>query len=111
MLLEPAPITPTALHHSGNHTRRTPFAVLAGTTRALYGKDLIVSPGLMTGNTDTRFYWDLTENIFRYGPGWDKEQVGLGNIHTVDEKVGVQAHLDTVRWMVGWIRNMDEAVL
>ncbi|KAH7384515.1 hypothetical protein BKA66DRAFT_416908 [Pyrenochaeta sp. MPI-SDFR-AT-0127] len=110
-VLEPAPVTPTSLHASSNNTRANPFSVLAGTTRALYGTDLLVAPGIMTGNTDTRYYWGLSEHIFRYGPGWDKEQVGLGNIHTVDEKVGVQAHIDTVRWMWGWIRNMDEANL
>ncbi|KAH7082898.1 hypothetical protein BKA63DRAFT_501813 [Paraphoma chrysanthemicola] len=110
-LLEPAPVTPTNLHPSSNTTRVTPFAVLSGTTRALYGKELLVSPGIMTGNTDTRYYWDLSENIFRYGPGWDREQNGLGNIHTVDEKMGVRAHVDATRWMVGWVRNMDEAEL
>lgn len=112
-MLEPAPVTPTSLvpSWSSSNSTVTPYQVLSGTTRALYGKELIVSPGIMTGNTDTRYYWDLSENIFRYGPGWDKEQVGLGNIHTVDERVGVQAHLDTVRWMWNWIRNMDEAVL
>jgi Gly-Xaa carboxypeptidase len=113
-LLEPAPITPTTLTSSSlssNSTRLTPFNVLSGTTRALYGEELIVSPGIMTGNTDTRYYWGLSEHIFRYGPGWDREQVGLGNIHTVDEKMGVQAHVDTTRWMWGWIRNMDEAEL
>jgi len=29
----------------------------------------------------------------------------------VDESIGVQGHVDAVRWMVGWVRNMDEAVL
>jgi Gly-Xaa carboxypeptidase len=110
-LLEPAPVTPTSLHVSSNTTRLTPFNVLSGTTRALYGKELLVSPGIMTGNTDTRYYWNLSEHIFRYGPGWDREQIGLGNIHTVDEKMGVQAHVDTTRWMWSWIRNMDEAEL
>ncbi|KAI4908246.1 hypothetical protein J4E90_008870 [Alternaria incomplexa] len=111
-MLEPAPVTPTSLEPTSHSNKTaTPYQILSGTTRALYGKDLLVSPGIMTGNTDTRYYWDLSENIFRYGPGWDKEQVGLGNIHTVDERVGVQAHLDTVMWMWGWIRNMDEAVL
>lgn len=109
--LEPAPITPTSLHSSSNSSRVTPFNVLSGTTRALYGKELLVSPGIMTGNTDTRFYWDLSEHIFRYGPGWDKEQVGFGHIHTVNEKVGIKAHLDTTMWMWNWIRNMDEAEL
>ncbi|KAJ8118780.1 hypothetical protein OPT61_g317 [Boeremia exigua] len=111
-VLEPAPVTPTTLHlSSSNGTHVSPFSVLSGTTRALYGENLIVAPGIMTGNTDTRYYWDLSEHIFRYGPGWDKEQAGMGSIHTVDERVGVQAHLDTVKWMWGWIRNMDEADL
>ncbi|KAF2706189.1 vacuolar carboxypeptidase-like protein Cps1 [Pleomassaria siparia CBS 279.74] len=104
-LLEPAPVTPTR----STSNKITPYDILSGTTRALYGKELIVAPGIMTGNTDTRYYWGLSEHIFRYGPGWDKDQNGLGNIHTVDEKMGVQAHLDTVRWMAAFVRNMDEA--
>jgi Gly-Xaa carboxypeptidase len=104
-LLEPAPVTPT----QSTSDKKTPYEILSGTTRALYGTSLIVAPGIMTGNTDTRYYWGLSEHIFRYGPGWDKEQVGLGNIHTVDERMGVQAHLDTVRWMAAFVRNMDEA--
>ncbi|KAF1831966.1 carboxypeptidase S, partial [Decorospora gaudefroyi] len=47
-LLEPAPVTTT------NTIGVTPYRVLAGTTRALYGTELLVSPGIMTGNTDTR---------------------------------------------------------
>lgn len=108
-VLEPAPVTPTSLESSSNRT--TPFSILSGTTRALYGQDLLVSPGIMTGNTDTRYYWNLSEHIFRYGPGWDREQEGLGHIHTVDEKMGVKAHVDTVRWMWAWVRNVDEAEL
>jgi Gly-Xaa carboxypeptidase len=114
-LLEPAPITPTSLTSPSaavvNDKGVTPYEILSGTTRALYGSDLVVSPGIMTGNTDTRYYWNLSEHIFRYGPGWDREQVGLGNIHTVDERMGVKGHVDATRWMVGWIRNMDEAEL
>lgn len=85
--LRVAPVTPT------NVDAVTPYAILAATTRALYGEDIVVSPGMMTGNTDTRYYWNLTRHIFRYGPGfdpsWDK---GLGNIHTVDEKISVVNH-------------------
>ena len=100
-------MTPT--HVSAN--KSTPYSILAGTTRAIYGTNLLVAPGIMTGNTDTRYYWDLSEHIFRYGPGWDKEQKALGNIHTVDEKQGVQAHVDAVRWFWAFVRNMDEADL
>ncbi|KAF1957111.1 vacuolar carboxypeptidase-like protein Cps1 [Byssothecium circinans] len=115
-LLEPAPVTPTFLSsqsstsHSGV-SDLTPYEVLSGTTRALYSDSLFVAPGIMTGNTDTRYYWDLSEHIFRYGPGWDREQDGLGNIHTVDERIGIKGHVDGVRWFVGFLRNVDEARL
>lgn len=65
--LHVAPVTPS------NLDRNTPYRVVAGTVRAVYGEDIIVSPGMTTGNTDTRFYWDLTKHIFRFGPGFDPE--------------------------------------
>ena len=65
----------------------------------------------MTGNTDTRYYWKLTKNIFRFSPGWDPEAEGFGNIHTVDEKVSVKGHIRSVQWYTFFIRNMDEAEL
>ncbi|KAI2780236.1 carboxypeptidase s [Daldinia loculata] len=103
--LEPAPVTPTSVDGV------TPYSVLSGTSRALYGENLLVSPGIMTGNTDTRYYWDLTKHIFRYGPGWDPEQEGLDGVHTVDEKLSIFAHIKGVQWYSLFIRNMDEAEL
>ncbi|KAK4234962.1 hypothetical protein C8A03DRAFT_18225 [Achaetomium macrosporum] len=103
--LEVAPITPAG----GSR----PFSVLAGTTRALYGEEVVVTPGIMTGNTDTRYYWDLTRHIFRFAPGFDPEdEPGLGlRIHTVDERVSVANHVNAVRWFMLFVRNMDEAEL
>ena len=46
--LDVAPVTPTTIEPL------SPFAVLSGTIRALYGEDIIVTPAIMTGNTDTR---------------------------------------------------------
>lgn len=104
--LEVAPVTPTDIDGV------TPYAVLSGTTRALYGEDMLVAPGIMTGNTDTRYYWDLTKHIFRYGPGWSEGQDGgLSGVHTVDEKVSIKTHVAAVQWFSMFIRNMDEAEL
>ncbi|KAJ3566478.1 hypothetical protein NPX13_g7117 [Xylaria arbuscula] len=104
--LEPAPVTPTSVDGV------TPYGVLSGTTRALYGESMLMAPALMTGNTDTRYYWDLTKHIFRYGPGFDPELgFDLGGIHTVDEKLSVLAHTRLVQWYSLFIRNMDEAGL
>jgi Gly-Xaa carboxypeptidase len=100
-----APVTPTSI------SSISPYRVLAGTTRALYGEDIIVSPSIMTGNTDTRYYWDLSKHIFRWGPGWEKGEEGLGKIHTVDERISVKAHVNAVRWFSRFVRNFDEADL
>jgi len=105
-ILEPAPVSPTTVDGV------TPYGVLSGTTRALYGESVIMAPALMTGNTDTRYYWDLTRHIFRYNPGYDPEQgLGLGGMHTVNEKLNVLSHTRLVQWFSMFIRNMDEADL
>ncbi|KKA28460.1 hypothetical protein TD95_002573 [Thielaviopsis punctulata] len=106
-LLEPAPVTPT------NVDSLTPYKILAGTTRALYGTNITVTPGIMTGNTDTRYYWDVTEHIFRWAPHYD----GLGKnairngVHTVNEHMTVLSHINAVKWYSMFIRNMDTADL
>ena len=104
-VLEPAPITPTA-------SDQMPYRVVAGTTRALFGEHIIVSPGEMTGNTDTRYYWPLSKHIFRYNPSRGRVTKGgspMGKIHTVDESQDVQGHLESVSWFWGFIMNMDVA--
>lgn len=103
--LEPAPVTPTRVDEL------SAYSVLAGTTRALYGEELVVSPGIMTGNTDTRYYWALSRHIFRFAPGWERGEEGFGKIHTVDERVSVKVHTATVQWFAMFVRNMDEARL
>lgn len=45
--LRVAPVTPTELDIV------SPYSILAGTTRALYGEEIVVAPGMMTGNTGT----------------------------------------------------------
>ncbi|KAK3323304.1 hypothetical protein B0T19DRAFT_425634 [Cercophora scortea] len=98
-----APVTPVD---------EKPFEVLAGTIRALYGEEVVVTPGIMTGNTDTRYYWDLTRHIFRFGPGYDPSDApGMGSIHTVNEKVSVLQHVNAVKWFTLFVLNMDQAEL
>lgn len=104
-VLEPAPLSPSIQYEDG---RPTPWAVLAGTTRELYGEEVIVAPAIMTANTDTKYYWDLSRHIFRYFPGFDPESDPLSGIHTVDERVSVLAHIRTVQWYSLFLRNMDE---
>ncbi|KAI0100808.1 peptidase family M20/M25/M40 [Nemania sp. FL0031] len=104
--LDPAPVSPTLVNGV------TPYAILSGTTRALYGESVIMAPAMMPGNTDSRYYWGLSKHIFRYNPGWDPEVgLGLDGIHTINEKPSMKAHTRAVEWYSLFIRNMDEADL
>lgn len=107
-VLEPAPVSPTEVLDGG---AVTPWSILSGTTRALYGEDTIMAPALMTGNTDTRYYWGLSSHIFRFMPGYDVDQNFMEGIHTVDEKISILAHVRGVQWYSIFLRNMDEAEL
>ncbi|KAG2157823.1 uncharacterized protein EDB93DRAFT_1238610 [Suillus bovinus] len=111
--LEPAPVTP-----SGEEA--APFRLLSGTIKAAYnshrntsGSDaIIVSPGIMSGNTDTRFYWKLTDHIFRYG---HLEAAGGGSlpsgVHTVNEAISINNFVEVIRFYTTLVLNVDESSL
>jgi Gly-Xaa carboxypeptidase len=68
------------------------------------GEDIIVAPTLMTGNTDTKYYWNLTENIYRFSA---VREGGRANAHTVDERMGMREHVEGVRFFAQVILNGD----
>jgi Gly-Xaa carboxypeptidase len=77
---------------------------------------------LMTGNTDTRHYLskcklaslrgldaytcliDLSKNIYRFAP---VRQGAAINIHTVDERIDMFAHMEVVQFYYDLVRNFD----
>ncbi|KAJ7825057.1 hypothetical protein B0H14DRAFT_3088672 [Mycena olivaceomarginata] len=108
--LEPAPVTP-----SGGRA----YALLAGTIRATFrtarsgkgagikGKEeeIYVAPGLMTGNTDTRFNWELSKHIFRYGHG---NMIG-GGAGQYTYHIKADAFVEMITFFTTLILNADEA--
>ncbi|KAA1468874.1 carboxypeptidase S [Dentipellis sp. KUC8613] len=109
--LNPAPITPT-------DADAIPYRILSGTIKATYdshrnldgGNNIVVSPGIMSGNTDTRYYWDLTSHIFRYNHHNSGEGGDLSNgVHTVNEFIRVDDFVEMIRFFTALILNADEA--
>jgi Gly-Xaa carboxypeptidase len=74
--LEPSPVSPFDTDA---------YKIFTGTIKQVIGEDVIVAPSLMTGNTDTKFYWGLSRNIYRFSP---VREVGRANAHTVDGGYG-----------------------
>ncbi|KAL1998448.1 hypothetical protein VTN02DRAFT_6159 [Thermoascus thermophilus] len=103
--LVPAPISPTDVRTDAVWAR------FAGVARAVFesvpnlvGKTVVVSGDVMTGNTDTRFYWNLTRNIYRWSPTRAGRAV---HVHTVDERVDVAVHLEGMVFYYDLIRAFD----
>ncbi|KAF8449399.1 hypothetical protein L210DRAFT_3388880 [Boletus edulis BED1] len=117
--LVPAPVTPT--------TGSRPYELLSGTIRSTLETHLrtdglpmtaVVSPGLMTEmktlrhvctDADTRFYWNLTKHIFRYGHRGGAD--GYNGAHTINEAIRGEGFLEQIRFFSRLILNADQSDL
>lgn len=93
--LEPSPVSPFDTEA---------YRTFTGTIKQVMGEDIIVAPSLMTGNTDTKYYWGLSKNIYRFSPVRDE---GKANGHTVDERIGMKEHIEGVRLYAQLVMNGD----
>ncbi|KAJ5555057.1 hypothetical protein N7535_007502 [Penicillium sp. DV-2018c] len=110
--LVPAPISPT------DPVESKVWAHFAGVARSVFESHpnplakatsgskptVVVSGDVMTGNTDTRFYWSLSENIYRWSPS---RAGGSLNIHTVDERIHLDVHIEGMMLYYDLIRSFD----
>ncbi|KAF8074977.1 carboxypeptidase S [Lyophyllum atratum] len=109
--LEPAPVTPT-------DKDAAPWQLLSGTIKTAFNShrqlkgenEIIVSPGMSSGNTDTRYYWQLSKHIFRYNHNnGGKDPNDQFGIHTVNEHIEVDGFVEMIRFFTTLILNADEA--
>jgi Gly-Xaa carboxypeptidase len=103
--LRPAPISPTDIDNPV-------WELFSGTIRSVFetvaplkAKTVVPVGDIMLGNTDTIHYWDLTKNIYRFSPR--REGTSFG-VHTMDERVEMEAHLEAMRFYYEVILNFDE---
>lgn len=97
MPIEPAPVSPFD---------SDAYKTFTGTIKQVLGEDIIVAPSLMTVTTDTKYYWDLSKNIYRLSP---IREEGRANAHTVDERVGIKEHIEAVKFYAQLILNGDRS--
>ncbi|KAJ5679163.1 hypothetical protein N7462_007407 [Penicillium macrosclerotiorum] len=100
--LEPAPVSPLDVES---------FRILSGTIKnvlkPLQGdRELIVTPYLMPANTDTKFFWSLTRNIYRFTPVNLVEN--LNRAHTTDEFIRANEFVREPLFFVSLILNADD---
>ncbi len=83
------------------------FAMLGKTLRQVVGDDVLITPYLVVGGTDAKYYSGKSPAVFRFLPiiiGAD----GMKLAHGTNERVGVDSLAIAVRYMHQFIRNTDE---
>jgi Gly-Xaa carboxypeptidase len=102
--LEPAPVSPVDA---------VSFRVLSGTIRNTLkpldqDDELIVTPYLMPANTDTKFFWALSKNIYRFTP--INMVQNLNRAHTTDEFIQADEFVREPLFFASLILNADDVV-
>ncbi|WVQ72089.1 hypothetical protein IAR50_001634 [Cryptococcus sp. DSM 104548] len=114
--LDPAPVSPFTIESPA-------WRLLSGTVKGVYAtrpghgvnatvveeekeKEIYMAPSISTGNTDTKRYWNLTKNIYRFAYQLGKT---FNNVHTVNEHISADVFVEQVRWFINFIVNVDES--
>ncbi|CAH2355731.1 carboxypeptidase S [[Candida] railenensis] len=106
--LEPAPISPST---------GSVWKYLAGVTRHVF-EDLVftdldypifLAPAVMPANTDTRYYWNLTKHIYRYSPFYTEDVMHDSRIHSVNERIKADSHLQVLAFFYEYVQAIDTA--
>lgn len=102
--LEPAPVSPVDAES---------FQILSGTIKHTLkpldqDSELIVTPYLMPANTDTKFFWRLTRNIYRFTP--INLVHNLNRAHTTDEFIRADEFVREPLFFATLVLNADDAV-
>ncbi|KAK5790853.1 hypothetical protein VI817_006162 [Penicillium citrinum] len=103
--LEPAPVSPIDTES---------FRILSGTIKNVLkplcaDDEVIVTPYLMPANTDTKFFWGLTKNIYRFTPVNLAEN--LNRAHTTNEFIRADEFVREPLFFASLILNADDAVV
>lgn len=71
------------------------FRIVAAAVRGAFGKDYLVSPSLTVGGTDSRYYADIADNVYRFLPVELTAQ-DTRRIHGIDERVSLENYKKAV---------------
>ncbi|KAN0063065.1 hypothetical protein ACQY0O_004228 [Thecaphora frezii] len=110
---EPSPNTPLVGEEAA------PWKLFSSIIRATWkdehGSPVLVAPAMMQGNTDSRYFNNLTKHIFRFGPNTlQSDKTGLGamtGVHTINEHFAIQGLGDAVRFYSTLFQAVGEAKL
>lgn len=96
--LEPAPVS---------DTKSAAFKTICACVRGIEPQAVAV-PALMVGNTDTKHYWALADNIFRFAPTRMNGEADLKRFHGIDERIDIDNFAESAAFYAGVITEYDD---
>jgi carboxypeptidase PM20D1 len=94
---EPSPVS---------RTDSEAWATLQRSIRQVFPQSL-VSPYLMVGAADARYFTGLSDSVYRFMP-FHLEQADLSRLHGRDERVSVAGYADAIRFYAQYLRNATQ---
>jgi carboxypeptidase PM20D1 len=79
------------------------FEHVRRTTREIFGEEIIVIPGLMVGGTDSRWFADIADNIYRFIPSQLSAE-DTRRIHGIDERIRIDNYENIIRYYAQLMR-------
>ncbi len=79
--------------------------IVKKTLKQVYN-DAVFSPGLMVGNTDTRHFWNVSKNIFRFMPMLI-ESKDVPRYHGLNERISLANVRNVANFFFNLILNFD----
>jgi carboxypeptidase PM20D1 len=79
------------------------FQNLNRTIREVF-PDVVVAPGLMVGATDSRYFSQISDNVFRFSPVRANSE-DLKRFHGTNERLSIKTYADMIRFYRRLIEN------
>lgn len=83
------------------------YKAIEKTIKQLY-PEVLIAPNLVIGATDSRHYYPLSQNIYRFAPFYLNEE-NMGTFHGINERIKVVDFEQAVRFYIQLIKNSSMA--
>ncbi|XP_068604549.1 N-fatty-acyl-amino acid synthase/hydrolase PM20D1.2 [Brachionichthys hirsutus] len=90
---------------SSTHEKAFGFQIIKKTVLDMF-PTVAVAPGVCIGNTDSRHFKDLTDNIYRFVPAWFKPGDSQ-RFHGINERISKKNYEELVSFYFSLIQNCD----
>jgi carboxypeptidase PM20D1 len=81
------------------------YQMLTRTVRSVF-PEVLASPSLMLGQSDSRHFPAVADNVYRFQPVSFRSE-DLDRLHGINERVSVKAYAESVRFYGQLVRNSD----